>query len=62
MHKQHFCNIILMNYRDIKPKRDKNVTSLKYCGSDRAPEILLFHAFAWEPMVVLKKTYPVLLK
>ena len=20
-----------MNYRDIKPKRDKNVTSLKYC-------------------------------
>ena len=25
MHKKHFYNIVLMNYRDIKPKGDKNV-------------------------------------
>ena len=51
-----------MNYRDIKPKRDKNITLLKFVMSDRAPEILLFQAFVWEKDGSSQDNFPVLLK
>ena len=57
-------NNILMNYQNIKPKREKYVTSLQYCDiSNQAPEICTFI-----PCVVLVKdgdsqeTFPVLRK
>ena len=43
MHKTTFLNI-LINYPDIKPKRDKYVTSLKYCELQK---YFYSHTFVW---------------
>ena len=51
-----------MNYRDIKPKRDKNVTSLKYCDIRSSSGNTFIPCVCMEKDGSFQETFPVLLK